>query len=483
MQARLNRGEGTDNKNIAWQASGFDGTRVLDGRHATFVLDLRESVAMDQLTKTMPEENWQKFLQADQAITRNGHTLHIPRPSLDRIGYRLSPLLSFGVLNGGAATSFVDATKNSSLYPDYFPLVQKYFKRDAAFCSGKPKALTPACYGPDGKPGPSFLDLKLRSLSCFLSTATQILGSVPRSQELLPLLPWVQMVNTAGKPHLELALANGSTALWNVPSGALNARWIKELRNPLTGVQELLSAFAVPGPDKTYPFFRGAFGQAGEVLGLPGGHGSAYSTLRPVFETLYQSGKRFVYLGNIDNIGLTPNPHALAIAVLLDAEGLFEFSLKTAMDAKGGILVETPEGKLTCTDIGLGIGIEEVKAFEKAGKPILFNCATGLFSLAYLVEHVDDIAQKLPLRASLQKKDAGTYFQAEQSAWEILGILEKPVVLGVAKAERFLAGKVIMESYLTSGLKLEESLPAELLATAHSLNDGLKNLLSKVYNL
>lgn len=218
-------------------------------------------------------------------------------------------------------------------------------------------------------------------------------------------------------------------------------------------------------------------------LGLPGGHGQVYDTMGDIFANLLKQGKRYIWLGNIDNLGFTPNLRALALSALEARQGLFEFSYKTEMDTKGGILVRSQTGHLSCADIGQAISVSELKRFEAQGKPILFNCATGLFDLAYLVREKDRIQAQLPLRATLNTKDIGSYVAVEQSAWEIMGILEKPLVLAVEKSERFLASKFILDSFLTSGLWLDQVKDPALQRLASNMKQGLEQLLIETYGL
>ena len=87
-------------------------------------------------------------------------------------------------------------------------------------------------------------------------------------------------------------------------------------------------------------------------------------------------------------------------------QAAFEFSFKTPVDIKGGILIRDTGGHLNCGDIGPAISKEQLAGAEAQGKPILFNCATGLFSLAHLARELPNIIRNLPTRFSDQDKDA-----------------------------------------------------------------------------
>jgi UDP-N-acetylglucosamine pyrophosphorylase len=171
-------------------------------------------------------------------------------------------------------------------------------------------------------------------------------------------------------------------------------------------------------------------------------------------------------------------------------EAGFEFSFKTPVDIKGGILIRDTRGRLNCGDIGPAISKTELSQAEEAGKAILFNCATGLFNLDYLTRELPGIIRNLPTRFSDQDKDAGRYSQAEQVTWEVIGMLEDFFIFGVDKYERFIAAKLLLESFLANGLNLEHPQfpsdpdPARDLQTVgRKLNRGLEKLFLEEYGM
>lgn len=474
LLGRLNNGEASSASHETWDSVQFDGRTVVDSKELDrFVLEAHHRSNLEKLIS--PEH-------ADYVLSTLAPQGVLDHCGLESLGLELLPLASFGILNGGAATSFVDFTKNSTAYGTYFSAVEGLFSAFAGSLSGKPKGLAPAFFNQDGSPGYSFLALKLHNLS--LMNARYQNESILAAKGVnlgRPLLPWVQMANAAGLPYLESALASNSFLV--DPRAPL----AQDLRTPKTGLQALITAFKENdqsgGTEPRYSMFVAKKDGAEGPLGLPGGHGQVYDSLGPLFADLLAAGKRFIWLGNIDNLGFTPNLLALALSALEAREGLFEFSYKTPMDTKGGILVRNKEGNLSCADIGQAISPEALVRFEAEGKPILFNCATGLFDLTYLVREKDHIQNTLPLRASLNKKDIGTYIAVEQSAWEIMGILKKPLVLAVEKSKRFLASKFILDSFLTSGLKLDTLEDPALKELAQSMNRGLEELLQGTYGL
>ena len=252
----------------------------------------------------------------------------------------------------------------------------------------------------------------------------------------------------------------------------------------------MLAAFTHSKLGKPKTVFSRAYGIEGNILPMPGGHGQNFEILKDVYSSLVQAGKKFIYLGNVDNLGYTVNPIALALLALQNRSAGFEFSFRTVVDIKGGILIKDQYHRLNCADIGPAISSDQVLTAENSGKKILFNCATGLFDLEYLVTHLDYIINNLPVRFSDQDKDAGQYSQAEQVTWEIIGMLEDCIIYAVDKYDRFLAAKLVLENLMASGVAL--STPAyptsqdpknDLKLIASNLNQGLNTKLQTVYGM
>ncbi|MDR1316456.1 MAG: UTP--glucose-1-phosphate uridylyltransferase [Spirochaetales bacterium] len=444
----------------------------------------------------------------DFARSAGGGNLHFPARSLQTIGRLLFPYVSFGILNGGSATSYCDTKKNAALNGELFELLKDTFMAAAAFARGKPKGISPAYANPDGSPGYSFLELKLRRLllearlwrtaadrrpeACSGAGAGTIAGSGAafgagsgprdfRGTGLYPLAPVFQMTSvfTSRQTGEALDSYQKSPLLEN-----LIAETGIDITRVRTGVQPLIAAFTHSQEGERRGIFTRAWGKEDSVLGLPGGHGQNFFVLRDVYRGLLGDGKRFVYLGNADNLGFVPDPVSLAVLALSGKPAGFEFAFKTAVDTKGGVLVRDSGGRLTCADIGAALSAGDIEAAEKAGKPILFNAATGLFDLEYLVTHLEEIREGIPLRWSDQDKDAGRYSQAEQVTWEIMGLLPDPLIFGVNKFRRFLAAKLLLESLITSGLGLESrDFPLELQELARSLHGGFVWNMEHVFGM
>lgn len=449
----------------------IDGTTVLDRRGASS-LRVDTAVYRDRLRDLAPEIPAGRFGEDHEGMRV------LSQDDLKTIGILLYPYLSYGVLNGGSATSYGDRKKNESFDSRLFELYRPHFDELASISRGRPKGLTPAYINPDGSHGASFLELKFRMLLLGAErcrTTAARLG-ISRPDGPTPLIPAFEMTSLATEEALRRSYAS-----WTDSPYLSGLSGYREVLSTEYRVQPLISAFTHSSEGKPRGFFTDAYGKQGNPLGLPGGHGQNFSVLAPLYRELRAAGKRFVYLGNVDNLGFTVDPVSLAILALRKAPAAFEFVFRTPVDVKGGVLVYDQSGGLNCADIGPAIAKEDVFRYEEAGKKILFNCATGLFDLDYLAGNIDRIAADLPTRVSDQDKDAGRYSQAEQVTWEVISMLPDPLIFGVDKYRRFLAAKMLLETLLTSGLEIDRAV--DIQPSARELHGGLERALRDEYGL
>ena len=416
-------------------------------------------------------------IPADRIGTASDGIRHLREDDLERLGVLLYPYVAYGILNGGSATSYADRKKNSAFDPDLFELYEPVFDSLSATLAGKPKGITPAFLRSDGTAGPSFLELKFRHLLLSGRRYTRLAKEMDiRPPETGFILPVFEMTSDATEDTLRNEYERyRKSPLLSEFSGT------RTILDTFHRVQPLLAALTHSSEGRPRRFFDRAFGTPETPLGLPGGHGQSFSVLAPVYRELAEMGKRFAYLGNVDNLGATVDPVGVALLALSDAQAGFDFAFRTPVDVKGGVLIYDQTGHLNCADIGPAISKDEVFHAEAGGRRILFNCATGLFDLRYLCDNIDTIAEKLPMRISDQEKDAGRYSQAEQVTWEIIGMLDSFLVFGIDKYRRFLAAKMLSETLLTSGLLLEEATVFQ--PTAPLLHRGLANLLAETYSV
>lgn len=390
---------------------------------------------------------------------------------LTEIGIYLYPTFSYGVLNGGSATSYVDRKKNEDFNSELFNNFEDLFSTLSATYKGKAKGITPAFINPNGEQGPSFMELKMRSLLIEAKKYNEVTGHPNKN-----LFPMFQMTSTYNNDDI-----------LEFYESCKNSKYIKDLiketgidiTNVLTGIQPLITAYTHSNRGDTKSIF---LTKKNEPLPLPGGHGQCFLVLKDIFKKLYNRGIRFVTIGNVDNVGYTLDPKSLALLALSEKQAAFDFSFKTEFDVKGGVLIRDQFDRINCADLGVAVSKDDIKRAEKNKTPILFNCATGMFNLEYLIKNIDNIIHKLPTRFSDQVKDTGEYSQGEQVTWEIIGLLDDFLIMAIDKYDRFLASKLLLENLVTSGLTCE-NIDENLKKNGEALNQGLFRKLRNDFQL
>ena len=461
-----------------------DGESIIDFSNSPH-LSLSVSDARERLATKLPGTVVDAALRCG---TTDGTEFRADASALTGIGLLLLPTVSYGILNGGSASSYADTHRNRGFSAPLFELLADEFTELAAVASDMPKGVAPAYVNHDRSHGGSFLELKMRNTLISILRSRAFYRKMGVSvEEAAPeaLTPIFQMSSDKTTAPLAEAYArySDSPLLRDlVALTGVNAAAVED------AVQPLLSAFTHSEEGRPKRVFTNAHGNPGETLPMPGGHGQCFAVLADIFRSLSAAGKRFITIGNVDNLGYLVDPREIAYLALTGRSAGFDFSFRTPVDVKGGILVRDQSGHLNCADIGPAISREEVDAIGNQGRPVLFNTAAGVFDLDFLVANLDRIIADLPVRFSDQNKDAGRYSQAEQVTWEVLGMLDDLLVFSVRKSERFLAAKLLLETLMTSGLGLDD--PAyptsddpvhDLKATAQQLNDGLVSLLQHQY--
>ena len=109
-----------------------------------------------------------------------GDEIVFDRPALTRLGMELYPVTAYGVLNGGSSSSYADYKRNQDFNADLFAVYEPEFKRMAEICKGKAKGIVPAFLNPNGQPGPSFMELKMRALLLEALRYQRLTGRKPR---------------------------------------------------------------------------------------------------------------------------------------------------------------------------------------------------------------------------------------------------------------------------------------------------------------
>lgn len=468
-----------------WNAGFYEGVRpvrassvpALDGRR---VLDTAAPLRLG-VEKTRLRELFESVGRALPAVYEAARSsFELDREGLRELGSLLLPSAAWGVLNGGSATSYADRKKNRAYGDEVYALLEGGFERLEPLCRDRPKGLAPAFLNPDGSPGPSFLLLKMRARLLLALDYRTRFGEPGR-----PFLPLFQMSSSGNDEELADAYRGmGGDPLLAGPAALLGGLETSGALSWATGVQPMIAAYSHSAEGKTKAVFDRAWGRPDSALALPGGHGQSFRILAKVYRELRAAGHRWAWLGNVDNLGFTPDPVKLALLALSGEPAAFEFAYRTPLDVKGGILVETAEGGRTIADIGPAISFEEVTRLEAEGASVLFNCATGLFDLDWLVPRLEEIGRALPVRFTDQDKDAGRYSQAEQVTWEVASLLPSFLSFAVRKEERFLAAKLLAETLLASGLGGgDPRVPPELAAASEALHRGLRARLAGEYGL
>ncbi|MFW5995257.1 MAG: UTP--glucose-1-phosphate uridylyltransferase [Spirochaetia bacterium] len=471
---RYNRGDFDNQATVsAERLPGLDGDTVVDASG-----ELSVTIPYDEAAAGLAYAGVEQ--SPEHFGNRDGNSITFDHAALHRIGIHMVPGTAYGVLNGGSATSYADEKKNRGFSEALFGLFESRFERLAEQVRGRAKGLTPA-YVTESGAGPSFLELKMRNLLLLARRYMKETGK-PLPDGFRPMFQMTSVNNDE-----EIAAAYRAYRASPVLADLIEETGV-DVTDVRTGVQPMISAYTHSEEGRPKRVFDRAWGEPGRSLPLPGGHGQSFHVLADVYRGLLADGFRYAYIGNVDNLGFTVEPATLARFALSGRPAAFEFAFRTPVDIKGGILVQDRAGALTCGDIGPAISRDEVFEAERGGTSILFNCATGLFDLRRLVDDIERITRDLPVRFSDQDKDAGRYSQAEQVTWEVIGMLDNPLILGVDKYRRFLAAKLLSETLMTSGLELENpdyptdpDRSKDLKHTAEKLSSGLYRALERYY--
>ncbi|WP_418905529.1 UTP--glucose-1-phosphate uridylyltransferase [Borreliella japonica] len=407
------------------------------------ILNISDKILSFKFNKGFVEDNLKKYFRDYSKFlnSEEGDCYIFSSCELENLGLMLFPYLSFGILNGGSATSYFDLTKNRRLNEDLYVLYESKILEFKEKFGEFPKGITPAYINKDGSFGFSFLALKIRHLLMVAKRYESFYG-----RRIKPSV--FQMTSCKTDEFISKFLDDlfVDDFIKSVNFCNFNKEDIFTAVQPLVYCYEKLNS-------SNYQYFT--FND-NTILALPAGHGQNFKILKDIYLQLYRSGKRFIYIGNVDNVGFTINFKALAVMALTNCSSGFEFSFKSKTDFKGGVLAVNGENRLTCVDIGGGISSEIIQGFEDKGNELLFNCATGLFNLEYLIKNIDQIIEKMPIRIIEQDKEIGKYVSVEQITWEVLRLMENPLILTVDRSKRFLPAKLFIDMLLNSNY-LEDS--------------------------
>nr|WP_267509928.1 UTP--glucose-1-phosphate uridylyltransferase [Borreliella garinii] len=405
------------------------------------IFNISDKILKFKLNKGLVEDNLKKYFYDFSKFlhSEEGDCYIFSSCDLENLGLILFPYLSFGILNGGSATSYFDLAKNRELNKDLYMLYESKILEFKEKFGKFPKGMTPAYINEDGSLGFSFFALKIRHLLMVAKRYESFYG-----RRIKPSI--FQMTSCKTDEFISKFLDH---LFADDLIKSVNFCNLKKV-DILTAIQPLIYCYEKLN-DSNYQYFTFKDNKNdNSILALPAGHGQNFKILKDIYLQLYESGKRFVYIGNVDNMGYTINFKALAIMALTNCSSGFEFSFKSKTDFKGGVLAVNSENRLTCVDIGGGISSEIIQEFENKGNKLLFNCATGLFNLEYLIKNIDKIIEKMPIRIIEQDKEVGKYISVEQITWEVLKLMENPLILTVDRSKRFLPAKLFIDMLLNS---------------------------------
>ncbi|ACH94270.1 uncharacterized conserved protein [Borrelia recurrentis A1] len=436
------------------------------------ILSLTDNFVKLKFRKELIENNLKKYFDDYRKFlfSSEGDFYVFTADNLIKIGLSLYPYFSFGILNGGSATSYFDLLKNSDFNNDLYFLYANKILEAKEFFGHLPKGITPAYVNADGSYGFSFLELKIRHLLLLSRQYYELYG-----ENIKPSIFQMTSVKTY-------------KLISDFLDGIFDNNLIKSLNycdfcksDILTAIQPLVYCYKELS-DGHYEYFDYVNNGKKVFLALPAGHGQNFKVLRDIYMQLYNSGKKFVYIGNIDNVGFTVNLKTLAIMAITNDSAGFEFSVKTPLDTKGGILILDDDNNLNCVDIGSVISRETVLQFEYKGGKIFFNCATGLFNLEYLIKNIDRIISDMPMRVVKQTKEFGKYTSIEQITWEVIKMVDNPLIFEVNREDRFLPAKLFINTLIMSNY-MSDKFSDAFFDIAKYLNIGLNNVLQNKYNL
>lgn len=468
----------SDDKKL--EIPAVDGEQLIDLSSDVIEYQLQTS-QLKTLSEQFPE------LQCTSLYQRSAkqEQLLATKEEIEEVGLLLSPYFGFGLLNGGSASSYFDQKKNHGFSPQLYELFSSEFESLKAKYQSLPKALCPAflegSQDEGFSEGPSFMSLKLRSVLEMQKSSRDFrerkaLG--PASSQMKVFQMTSQLTQQALAKYLKHNWQNDTAQLG---FRASQLGWLPE-ENISGAQQSLISTFSKDAAGK-WSFFSD---KNGDYLPMPGGHGQVFTTLKETWRELRRQGIHYISIGNIDNIAYNPEKLFIGLLALSGKNAFFACSYRTAVDNKGGVLLRQPNGKLSCFDIGVGVDKSIFQRAEEEEKPLLFNCAIGYFHLDYLLDNIERIIAQLPLRISEQNKEKGHYWQVEQVAWEVLGLLDSSIIGAVKKEEYFLAAKLQLESFVNSAYSLKRYEEQEELKTFASLavrlGAGLKSVLARDCN-
>lgn len=122
----------------------------------------------------------------------------------------------------------------------------------------------------------------------------------------------------------------------------------------------------------------------------PPGHGDVYDSFKnsPLWDDLRKSGKEYLFIANVDNLGATIDVDILNYLSLHSIDFCMEVTKKTRADVKGGTLIDY-DGKVKLLEIAQ-CPKDKVEEFKSIKKFKVFNTNNIWVSLRGIEEHISD---------------------------------------------------------------------------------------------
>lgn len=205
----------------------------------------------------------------------------------------------------------------------------------------------------------------------------------------------------------------------------------------------------------------------------PPGHGDLYAALycSGTLDALLESGRRYLFVSNSDNLGAALDARILGYFVSRGLAFLMEVADRTAADRKGGHLAESSAGKLILRESAQCPDTDRA-AFEDVERHRYFNTNNLWMDLRVLREVLLDDAPTLPLIVNAKTVDPADpasppVYQLESAMGAGIGLLPGTAAIRVARA-RFAPVKTTSDLLLLRSNRYEITAGGELVRTGEA---------------
>lgn len=187
----------------------------------------------------------------------------------------------------------------------------------------------------------------------------------------------------------------------------------------------------------------------GDYLWCPPGHGDIYASLLDsgLKKSLLDSGVRFLFVSNIDNLGAVLDSRPLAYMLEHNLSFLMEVTRRGESDKKGGHLARTQEGGLLLREVAQ-CPPGDLEHFQNIERHRFFNTNNLWIDLQALNESWTElplIINKKPIKP--QEPESQQIVQLEQAMGAAIGVVDSAGAVEVER-DRFLPVKTTNDLFL-----------------------------------